>query len=64
MEIDAKLLRELRDSIPLDPERVSKCAYAVWESSGRPDGQDQAHWFQAEAQLLCDEAVDRGLLHR
>lgn len=61
-ENGTELLRTLREKIHLDPREVSECAYAVWESCGRPQGQDQAHWFQAEAQLLFDAAQDRGLL--
>ncbi len=26
-------------------------AYQIWESEGRPDGQDIDHWFRAEAEL-------------
>ncbi len=59
---ETELIQSLRDLIQLDPQEVAQCAYAVWESSGRPDGQDQANWFQAEAQLLFDAAQDRGLL--
>jgi len=59
---ETELIQSLREKIQLDPQEVAQCAYAVWESCGRPDGQDQANWFQAEAQLLFDAAQDRGLL--
>jgi len=60
--LGSDLFESLRAQIQLDPQEVSNCAYAVWEACGRPFGQDQAHWFQAEAQLLFDAAQDRGLL--
>lgn len=28
-------------------EWISKRAYSIWEASGRPDGDDNAHWEQA-----------------
>ena len=34
---------------PEDREaRIRHRAYAIWESEGRPDGREQAHWDQAE----------------
>ncbi len=35
---------------PLDSE-IETRAYFLWEREGRPHGRDQAHWFEAEAQL-------------
>lgn len=29
-------------------EWISKRAYTIWEAAGRPDGEDRAHWEQAE----------------
>ena len=29
---------------------VAERAYAIWESSGKPEGRDMEHWFQAEAE--------------
>lgn len=29
-------------------------AYAIWESEGRPDGREHAHWAQAERELAAD----------
>lgn len=60
--LDRELLNNLRGQLELDPKQIAACAYAVWESCGSPPGQDQAHWFQAETQLLLNEAQDRGLL--
>jgi hypothetical protein len=36
-------------------EWISNRAYAIWEDSGHPHGNDQAHWEQAER-----EWADRG----
>ena len=38
-------------TIQLDPRDVSERAYALWERRGRPDGDPQADWFEAETQL-------------
>jgi nucleotide-binding universal stress UspA family protein len=32
--------------------RVRERAYALWEREGRPEGQAERHWFEAEAELL------------
>jgi HSP20 family molecular chaperone IbpA len=32
--------------------RVSERAYSLYEASGRENGNDQAHWLQAEAEVL------------
>ena len=32
-------------------ERLRERAYAIWEREGRPDGQAERHWAQAEAEL-------------
>ena len=34
-----------------DVERVRERAHALWEQAGRPDGQHDAHWLQAEREL-------------
>jgi hypothetical protein len=38
------------------------CAYALWESEHRPHGRDEAHWLQAEQQLMAARAHEAGLL--
>ncbi len=35
---------------------VSERAYALWEAEGRHDGNDQAHWLQAEAEISSEPA--------
>jgi hypothetical protein len=39
------------DHPQLEHEAVACHAYRLWEAAGRPAGQDQEYWFQAEAQL-------------
>jgi hypothetical protein len=36
-------------------EEISARAREIWESRGRPDGQDDAIWYEAERQLRADE---------
>jgi hypothetical protein len=31
--------------------QIAKRAYELWETDGRPDGCDVAHWLRAEAEL-------------
>jgi hypothetical protein len=30
---------------------ILRRAYEIWESEGRPQGRDKAHWYLAEAEL-------------
>ena len=32
-------------------ERIRQRAYAIWESEGRPEGEDRRHWERAEREL-------------
>ncbi|KSV85785.1 DUF2934 domain-containing protein [Sinorhizobium sp. GL28] len=32
-------------------ELIRRRAYAIWESEGRPEGQDERHWEQASREL-------------
>jgi hypothetical protein len=32
-------------------QQIRDIAYAIWQSEGRPDGRDHAHWQQAEQQI-------------
>jgi hypothetical protein len=32
-------------------ERIQKRAYELWEHEGRPEGRQQAHWYQAEMEI-------------
>lgn len=61
-DIDPVKLNELRQRVELHPDTVAACAYAIWESEGRPSGRDFEHWIQAEIQLLEAEALERALI--
>lgn len=37
-------------------EEIQKRAYQLWEADGRPEGQDQAYWFKALAEIAADAA--------
>jgi Protein of unknown function (DUF2934) len=39
------------------PERIAERAYQIWQASGRPDGRDADHWFQAERELRTSAAT-------
>jgi hypothetical protein len=32
-------------------QRIRQRAYQLWESEGRPEGREQAHWQQAQREL-------------
>ncbi|WP_411755786.1 DUF2934 domain-containing protein [Sinorhizobium meliloti] len=32
-------------------ERIRRRAYEIWERDGRPDGEHDRHWHQAEKEL-------------
>lgn len=32
-------------------EDISRRAYELWEKDGRPEGNEQQHWYQAEKEL-------------
>jgi hypothetical protein len=34
-------------------DRIRQRAYELWEADGRPDGQDQAYWFKAMAEIAA-----------
>lgn len=41
-------------------EEVAQRAHDIWEQCGRPEGQELAHWLQAERELRCErEQADR-----
>lgn len=39
-------------------DRIRDLAYTLWDQAGRPDGQDQEFWFQAERELSRDSDLD------
>jgi Protein of unknown function (DUF2934) len=38
-------------------EAISARAYDLWEKEGRPDGQDLAHWLEAERMMTQQQAT-------
>lgn len=40
----------------LSPQEIAERAYQIFEREGRPDGQDQEHWFRAERELQSERA--------
>jgi hypothetical protein len=32
-------------------DKIAQRAYELWEKSGRPQGKETEHWFQAEAEI-------------
>jgi len=41
-----------------DPRAVSELAYRLWDRRGRPEGEDQEDWFEAERQLTTRRKTD------
>ncbi|HEV7323328.1 MAG TPA: DUF2934 domain-containing protein [Ensifer sp.] len=39
-------------------ERIRQRAYAIWESEGRPEGQDKRHWEQARHEIETGEPFE------
>jgi len=35
--------------------RISQIAHSIWESEGRPSGQEERHWLMAEKLVLAEE---------
>lgn len=40
-------------------ELIRKKAYAIWETEGRPQGQDERHWRQAEEEVETPTSVGK-----
>ncbi|MBM3103581.1 DUF2934 domain-containing protein [Pseudomonas sp. P66] len=47
----------------IDDKRISEFAYQIWESEGKPEGQESRHWEMArklaEAESLAPKATPR-----
>ncbi|HZH28309.1 MAG TPA: DUF2934 domain-containing protein [Azospirillaceae bacterium] len=41
---------------PIRDDDIRMEAYLLWLNAGRPDGMDQAHWFEAERRLRARHA--------
>ena len=37
--------------------RVRERAYQLWEQEGRPEGQEHAHWHEAERQVMLEAGL-------
>lgn len=42
-----------RSSDTIARDNIEKCAYAIWEHQGKPQGHDIEHWLQAEAEVAA-----------
>jgi len=40
-------------------QRISDCAYAIWEHEGRPDGKHLEHWERAKALVAAEQMALR-----
>jgi len=41
-------------------EQIARRAYEIFEQRGRPEGRDQEHWLEAEAQLRAESGRNAG----
>ena len=47
----------------LNQKEIAERAYQIWETSGRPFGQEMEHWLKAEAELSAAQSgTSRGTL--
>ena len=44
-------------SVPQEKD-IRDRAYALWESSGSPEGRDQEYWYRAERELSEEAGLD------
>lgn len=40
---------------PSREERIGKLAYQIWEEEGRPEGQQEDHWYRASTMVDTEE---------
>lgn len=40
-------------------EAISVRAYALWEKQGKPEGQAEALWLQAERELIAERSAKK-----
>lgn len=45
-------------TLNLTEEAIAARAYEIWEERGRPEGQAEAHWYEARAELSEVEVID------
>lgn len=46
----------MSDELMLLEQRIREKAFRLWEEAGRPEGQEEHFWFQAEAAIREEEA--------
>lgn len=51
MKSDTKKFGDTPNTQTPSFEDVSRRAYELWEKDGRPEGNEQQHWYQAEKEL-------------
>ena len=49
-------MNKIEKSVSADESNVSRIAYQLWESAGRPAGRDLEFWLAAEAQVRAGGA--------
>ena len=55
---DAARAEQALSSIDASPgydEKVRTRAHQIWERKGKPHGEDQSHWMEAEAEIQAEE---------
>jgi hypothetical protein len=45
------------DMIEDRSERIRQRAYVIWQREGRPEGREQEHWRQAEAEIEAEDVA-------
>jgi hypothetical protein len=45
-------------TLDLTEEAIAARAYEIWEERGRPEGQSEAHWFEAIQDLSTTIVID------
>jgi len=55
-------MSEHQPTLSPDDDRIARRAHSIWMQEGCPEGRDQAHWQQAEAELSGEDAgkTERG----
>lgn len=43
----------------MDEDTIRTIAHRLWEAEGRPDGQDERHWREAEQEYLASSAKSK-----
>jgi len=40
-------------------DEIANLAYLLWERDGKPQGQEETHWIEAEDQWIADAMINR-----